>query len=201
MSNISNNTPYITPTQIFVNVNYCSNQLLNVRSVINPTFFYAITVAPKPCQNKNLFLGTRDGRTPALRCLSYFLTGRIILSVSTSPTSPLATAPLHGNSQTTLLGKAISETVSCPRALTSTISRREMRSFTSTNLPHLLNQTTFVKIYFTILFDNSKFIFCVTNENYIANDMEELRAEVYFANRISKGSIKLTIFYISSILI
>ena len=56
-------------------------------------------------------------------------------------------------------------------------------------------------MYFTILFDNSKFTFYLTNENYIANDMEELRAEGYFVNRINKGSIKLTIFYISSILI
>jgi len=31
--------------------------------------------------------------------------------------------------------------------------------------------------------------------------MEELRAEGYFANSISKESIKLTTFYISSILI
>ena len=46
MSNISKNTPYITPTLIFVNVCYCSNQLINVcycsdqlihvRSVIYP---------------------------------------------------------------------------------------------------------------------------------------------------------------------
>ena len=95
MSNISNNTPYITPTLISVNVYYCRNQLLNVRGAIYRKM-YAITVAPKPYQNKNLFLGTRDGRTPALPYLSYFLTGRIIPSVSTPPTSPLATARLHG---------------------------------------------------------------------------------------------------------
>jgi len=38
MSNISNNTTYITPTLISVNVYYCSNQLLNVRSVIYPKY-------------------------------------------------------------------------------------------------------------------------------------------------------------------
>jgi hypothetical protein len=35
-------------------------------------------VAPKPYQNKNLFLGTRDGRTPALPVYNIFLPGESI---------------------------------------------------------------------------------------------------------------------------
>jgi hypothetical protein len=49
--------------------------------------------------------------------------------------------------------------------------------------------------------NNVKFTFYLTNENYIANDMEALRAEGYFANGIGKGRIKSTTFYISSILL